>query len=263
MQVKFGSVCFTGDQRVLWVWPFTPQTLPSQHLQPSELPRALVGLFLPVLWHTHHTSVLLRDFSGLLLLLLNISSFLIARKQISPSYFSHLIVFRVASIGVPSMFHGKCKVEWRVLENEALDWWGWMAPVSHREWEWEWAGQARHTFHSSSARVSSLMLGLDQCHCITLQCEFPLRGPTRSRERNRDYCAWHREQGRKDHVHGVLWNPSNEPNTALGPCNFLLPPPRHLKWDCLTPALDTHQAHWWNCRHERQIQLPASHLGGK
>lgn len=50
---------------------------------PSDLPRALVGQFLLVLWHTHHASVLLRDFSGLLLLLLSISSLLIARKQIS------------------------------------------------------------------------------------------------------------------------------------------------------------------------------------
>ena len=40
-----------------------------------------------------------------------ISSFLIARKQISPSNFSHLIVFSVDHLEVPSIINGKRKVE--------------------------------------------------------------------------------------------------------------------------------------------------------
>lgn len=40
-----------------------------------------------------------------------ISSFLIARKQISPSNFSHLIVFSVDHPEVPSIINGKRKVE--------------------------------------------------------------------------------------------------------------------------------------------------------
>jgi len=65
--------------------------------------------------HIYHFFVLFRDFFGLLLFqkLIEalISSFLIARKQISPFNFSHLTVFSVDHIEVPSIINGKRKVE--------------------------------------------------------------------------------------------------------------------------------------------------------
>lgn len=40
-----------------------------------------------------------------------LSSFLIARKEISPSNLSHLIVFSLDHLEVPSLINGKRKVE--------------------------------------------------------------------------------------------------------------------------------------------------------
>lgn len=49
------------------------------------------------------------------------SSFLVARKQISPSIFSHLtVVFSLHHPEVPSLINGKRKVEWATTETEVI-----------------------------------------------------------------------------------------------------------------------------------------------
>lgn len=166
---------FTGTQSMLWFWQFTTQTLLIQYIHPSY--------FLVV--HCFYCSCLsckthvplfcsVQGFLWAAAVPETISSFLIARKQISPSNFSHLIVFSVDHLEVLFINNGKRKVEWTTTENEVLiltvkD----ESPsLSHRG-----NGLEAGNVHLSSAwqkraalpQVSSLTLGLGQCplhhHC--------------------------------------------------------------------------------------------------
>lgn len=119
-----------------------------------------------------------------------ISSFLIARNQISPFYFSHLIVFLLLlllySMGSARWSEGPWRR--RHLALVELD----SCQCLTGNENGNGLGRQGTSFTVALPRVSSLMLGLDQCHSITLQWE--------SRERNRNYCAC--EQRRKEYIHG-------------------------------------------------------------
>lgn len=255
MHVKFGSEWFAGDQSVLWAWPFTPQTLPSQHLQASDLTTAFVGTFpaCPVTYTPCFCSA-----QGFLWAAAAapqvISSFLIARNQISPFYSSHLIVFLLLlllySMGSARWSEGP----WRRRHLALVELDSCQCLTGNENGNGN--GQARHIFHSGSASCFQFNAGTGP---------MPLHHTAVGIKRKEQelLCLWAEEE------RAYPWKcceiPAMSPAQLWDPatsCSLIHPIWNRTAWLQLW-RLTRHIDKNADVGDEGQIQLPAPHLGGK